>query len=229
MDVTKAINQIHNQYGGGGNSIASTLSANRSLNFAEGASIQKPVVTGTITRLPFTLKFKGTVGSFGADNQFFEINTSIQDYGREEVYEDGWAVALVSEYTDTDPYYVPGLVNQRNDNEIVNTYYPGIITDNLFGITKPVFTLEMKNKGTGNMYEDAWLDVRLYTKAKEEHPYDGMILQADDKLYVGFHARNTRRLSYDVEIVIGESFTNEYRLTAEQRQLMQKVRSQATI
>ena len=222
MDVTKQIRQIHNQYGGGGNSIANTLSASRSLNFAEGASIQRAVQTGTLTRLPFTFRFKGTVGSFGADNQFFEINTAIKDYGNQAVFEADYLTAQATEYADLDTYYTPGEFKDE-DFEIVNTYKPALISDNLVGINKPVFSLQMKNNGTGNMYEDGWLDVRLYTKAKEEHPYDGMFLQANDKLYVGFHARNTRRLSYDVEVVIGEAYTSEYLLNSEQRQLMQKV------
>ena len=35
----------------------------QSLNFAEGGNINKAVKTGTVTRLPFTMKFKGTTGS----------------------------------------------------------------------------------------------------------------------------------------------------------------------
>ena len=221
MDVTQAIIDATNKYGGSGNSIASTLSASKSLNFAEGASIQKSVKTGTLTRLPFTYRFKGTVGSFGADNQFFEITTDVKDYGIGDVQGgDGYFQAVISSYGGTDPYYTNAIVKPNEDNAIINTYHPAKISNVLDGVLKPMFSVKLENMGTGNMYEDDWLDVRLYTKCREEHPYDEMFVGKKDKLYVGFHARNTRRLGYDVEITIGEEFVSQYELTAEQRRFL---------
>lgn len=221
MDVTQAIIDATNKYGGGGNSIGSTLSANRALNFAEGASIQKSVKTGTITRLPFTLKFKGNVGSFGADNQFFEITTDVKDYGiGDSVGSDGYYQAVISMGGGTDPYYTNATIDPDDDLITINTYQPAKISNELDGVLKPMFSLKLENKGTGNIYEDGWLDVCLYTKCREEHPYEKMYINSRDKLYVGFHARNTRRLGYDVEITIGEEYVSQYQLTAEQRRLL---------
>ena len=59
---------------------------------------------------------------------------------------------------------------------------------------------------TGNKYIDAWFDVRLYTKNREEHPYDKMYVRLNDFFYIGFHARNTRRLPYNVKCVIGQEY-----------------------
>ena len=94
MDVTEAIQQINQKYGQGVNSLANSLSSNKSLNFAEGASMQRATQTGIVSRLPFTFKFKGTTGLFGAENQYFEIDTNIKDYGQNaDVFEGGYLVA----------------------------------------------------------------------------------------------------------------------------------------
>ena len=80
MDVTKAINQIHNQYGDGGNDLASNFSATRSLKFAAGAHIQTHVVTRPITLRPFPLQFNGIVGPFGDNILFRERISDTQGY-----------------------------------------------------------------------------------------------------------------------------------------------------
>ena len=68
---------------------------------------------------------------------------------------------------------------------------------------KGYFSVELINKKTGNKYNDCWLDVRLYTRNREEHPYEKMYVRQYDQFYIGFHARNTRRLPYDVECIVG--------------------------
>ena len=225
MDVTEAILQINNTYGQGGSSMSNATSASKSLNFAEGASIQKASKTGQVTRLPYTIKFKGTTGLFGAENQFFEINTEVKDYGqRSDVFEGPYLVARITDDCGTDTYYECALIDPNADLEpIVNTFEPAVITDNLVAVNRPVFTVQVKNYGSGNKYEDDWLDVALYTKQRFTHPYEGMIIESKDKFYLGFHARNTRRLDYDVDIVIGEAFTSYYDLTEQQKELMQRI------
>lgn len=225
MDVTDAIQQINTKMGQGGNSLENSVSSNKSLNFAEGATIQKPTMTGTLTRLPYTFKFKGTTGLGGAENQFFQIDSDVKDYGvSDQVFEGPYLVAFITPGCDTDTYYDCALIDENKDLEpIVNTYEPAVISDNLVGINRPVFTVRLKNNGTGNQYVDNWLDVSLYTKQRFVHPEDGMIIFGKDKLYIGFHARNTRRLDYDVEVIVGEAFTSYYQLTDEQKRLMQRV------
>ena len=223
MDVTSSINQLQNTYGGGSNSIANALSTSRVLNFAEGGSIQKAVKTGTITQLPFVINFKGTVGSFGADNQFFEISTNIIDYGIGNASRDDYSQAIIYRYTDTDTYYDAAIVDENQDlDPVTNEYLRARISDELSDIAKPVFSLSLINKGTGNKYEDCWLDTRLYSKYKEEHPYDEMLFRNKDKFYIGFHARNTRRLSYDVQLVLGLEYMSEYELNERERKLLTK-------
>ena len=54
-------------------------------------------------------------------------------------------------------------------------------------------------------YQDSWLDVRLYKKNRDEHPYDVLYVGTEDYFYIGFHARNTRRLAYNVSCMLGVS------------------------
>ena len=112
MDVTQEILNNHLTYGASDNTAPGGLAAAKSLNYAKGASIQKPVLEN-VTVVPRRPKYADTV---------------------------------------------------------------------------------------------AWFDVRLYTKAREEHPYDEMYLPPTDYFYIGFHARNTRRLPYNVECLIGTGY-----------------------
>ena len=225
-DVTHEVTKYVELYGGTPNSIESTLATNKVLNFAEGASINKPVKSGLITRVPFTIKFKGNVGSFGADNQFFELTTDIKDlFERKDILNDRYLDANLSADTSNDPYYNKAVIDFLSDNIEVNDYLPALISNAIaFNDGKNLFfSVSMKNKGTGNMYEDSWLDVRLYTKQKEEHPSDEMLIQSKDKLYVGFHARNTRRLGYDVEVTIGTEYFESTQLTPSDRVFLQRI------
>ena len=112
MDVTQQVRQSVTKYGGSGGALASGLSSSRSLNFAEGGSINKPVKTGTVTRLPFTLKFNGSTGLFGSENTFVEINTSILDvFGDAEVDEGDYQSSRIKQFAGSDPYYVEAIID----------------------------------------------------------------------------------------------------------------------
>ena len=67
-------------------------------------------------------------------------------------------------------------------------------------------SVDLENLKTGNKYIDNWFDVRLYSKSREEHPYDKMYVRLNDYFYIGFHARNTKRLPYNVKCVIGREY-----------------------
>ena len=73
--------------------------------------------------------------------------------------------------------------------------------------TETYLSVQLVNHETGNMYNDTHLDVRLYTSEHEEHPYDLMFIKPKDHFFVGVHARNTRRLPYNIEVKIGEEYT----------------------
>ena len=65
------------------------------------------------------------------------------------------------------------------------------------------FSVYLENKGTNNIYVDRHVDGRLYKVNREEHPYELMYVATKDCVYVGIHARNTKRLPYDMTIYFG--------------------------
>ena len=130
-----------------------------------------------------------------------DINTDITLKCYEEEY---WQCAKISESSyDPSSVYEDALLDFTKDLTPVNTYDPARIS---FGNTKNTdfyISIDLNNLKTGNTYIDSWLDVRLYTAEREEHPYDKMYVRLHDYFYIGFHARNTRRLDYNVEALIG--------------------------
>jgi hypothetical protein len=208
MDVTQEILAKHLIYGASDNTAPHTLSSSKSLNYANGATLLKPVVE-RITKIPYTFNFKDSVGLFGTENTFVRVDLDIQDTGLEEVQIDGYDDASITndgglEIND----YESGLFDFNQDNEVVNQFDPCIVTFRppLPSFFKPKISIDLTNLKTGNQYVDAWFDVRLYTKNKEEHPYDKLYLNLKDSFYIGFHARNTRRLPYNVRCVIGDEY-----------------------
>lgn len=65
------------------------------------------------------------------------------------------------------------------------------------------FSVYLENKGTNNIYVDSHVDGRLYKVNREEHPYELIYVASKDCVYVGIHARNTKRLPYDMTIYFG--------------------------
>ena len=153
---------------------------------------------------------------FGAENQFYEFNLNVEDYGDGFVQEDLWQQASIGPCLGTDPYYNCGFVDPDRDFEIVNTYIPASISDNLARLNSPVFSVRVLDNQTGNIYIDNWLDFSLYNRTKTPRPDNVLVANKRDKFYVGFHARNTRRLDYDIEVRIGEIYKNKYELTDEE-------------
>ena len=84
--------------------------------------------------------------------------------------------------------------------------FADILSNKLFVKSDAYVSVDLNNLKTGNKYIDAWFDVRLYNKARQEHPYDKMYVRINDFFYIGFHARNTKRLPYNVNCVIGQEF-----------------------
>jgi len=205
MDVTDQILLYNQIYGASSNTQPQGLSASKSLNFANGASIQKPDLT-RVTVVPFTLKYQGTTGLFGAENYFVRVNTDVPlDFTTRCFEEKFWECAFFSDAPhDPTSVYDELILDQNADPTTVNTYEPVRIFDGTFVTDNDSYiSVDLNNLKTGNTYIDSWLDVRLYTKEREEHPYDKMYVRLRDYFYIGFHARNTRRLDYNVEAIVG--------------------------
>lgn len=223
MDVTQEIIEKANVYGGTGFTNVAQTAPSRTLQFAPGASIHKPEKI-KITKVPLTLEFKDAVGYGGVDNTFYEIELDIVDEGTDRIEQiNSYQSAQMTPEPDIDVNtYETGYVNAQEDNEVVNDYEPTLITfrKDLAKFPNPRITIDLENLKTGNQYIDSWVDIRLYEKNKDEHEYDKLILKLKDKFYIGFHARNTRRLPYNVECRIADEYLDGDNLTSEQRRFL---------
>ena len=207
-DVTQRILDRHTIYGASDSTQPQYLAANRSLNYATGGSITSPE-QDRVTIIPYTINYKDTVGLFGKENHFIKVNVNINPDAAFACFEEeGWDCAIMTNKdVSTINTYLPAVADATKDLVIVNTYEPAALKRNTLA-TKfdPYVSVDLENLKTGNKYIDSWFDVRLYTKAREEHPYDKMYVRLNDFFYIGFHARNTRRLPYNVKCVIGQEY-----------------------
>ena len=205
MDVTEQILQQHLIYGASDNTAPQGLAASKSLNFANGASIQRPE-NQRISIIPYTLRYQGSTGLFGAENYFVRINADIDLNVTLKCFEEPfWECARITQSSfDPSSVYEEAVIDYEQDLVTVNTYEPAKITSKKRATTNSYISVDLTNLKTGNKYIDSWLDVRLYTSEREEHPYDKMYVRLQDYFYIGFHARNTRRLDYNVEALIGD-------------------------
>ncbi len=206
-DVTQRILDRHIIYGASDYTKPGYASSNKSLNYAEGGSINSPQ-KDRVTIIPFEINYQDTVGLFGKENHFVRVDVAInKEYAFACFEETDWECAVISEENNTINYYTPALIDENKDLTTVNTYDPALIKrSSLGGKSDAYISVDLENLKTGNKYIDAWFDVRLYTKNREEHPYDKMYVRLNDFFYIGFHARNTRRLPYNVSCRIGEEY-----------------------
>jgi len=211
QDVTPQILKSHQVYGASDNTNPAYLSANRSLNYAVGGSIQRPEMD-KVSIIPYVINYQDTVGLFGKENHFVRVNVNINPDAAFACFEEeGWECAVMTEGLDlsTVNTYQPAIADPLLDLTTVNSYDPAAIKANTLA-SKPdaYISVDLENLKTGNKYIDSWFDVRLYTAAREEHPYDKMYVRLNDHFYIGFHARNTRRLPYNVKCVIGQEYVS---------------------
>ena len=207
-NVTQRILDRHIIYGGSDSTQPGYSSSNRSLNYAEGGSIQRPELN-KVSIIPFTLGYSDTVGLFGKENHFVKVNVEVDPSIAFACFEEeGWECAYITnkDYPIVNTY-TQAVVDLDKDLSVVNKYDPAKLTANKLTVQSDSYvSVDLSNLKTGNKYIDAWFDVRLYNKARQEHPYDKMYVRLNDFFYIGFHARNTRRLPYNVKCVIGQEY-----------------------
>ena len=224
MDVTQQINR--QMIGSGsGSSRPEYYSVNRSLNYAQGANNITTAKPDTITAAPAIRSYKDTIGLFGAENVFIrydlEITNSLlidgngiilNDYREVEIRPDGPASI----------YWEEAFADYRKDLTIVNTYEPAVFDNSLQIIPNAVASVNLQNLKTGNKFIDSWFDVRLYRADKEEHPYDFMYCPLGSHFYVGFHARDSKRLPYNVSVTVAERIVDSNTLRKDERRFLVK-------
>tara|TARA_R100001129_G_scaffold7134_1_gene5381 strand:- start:2106 stop:3251 length:1146 start_codon:yes stop_codon:yes gene_type:complete len=124
MDVTNQIQQNVLAYSASDNTNANQLVSSKRLNYAEGATLQKPEVAN-LTAIPFTLSYSDTVGLFGVENYFLKVNAAIDgEIVLACFVEEGWNCAFVEGVTPTTgttvTYYAPTSPNNPNSQRPID-------------------------------------------------------------------------------------------------------------
>ena len=205
MNVTQEVRNNHIIYGASDHTAPGSIAASKSLNYAKGPTITRPD-RQLCTAVPRTLRYEGETGLFGTENYFTRVQLEIIGDAVFACYEeDGWECATASLDVILDPFYTEADVDRNADNTVVNTFDPASVKGNSLPYIPGggYLSVDLERSATGNKYVDDWLDVRLYTQDREEHPSDRMYVKPTDAFYIGFHARNTRRLQYNVACIIG--------------------------
>ena len=210
--------------GGSGSSNLSYLSSNKALLFAGGANNINTAPSQRVTAIPVQLNFADSVGLFGSENRFIKIDLKIQSASSvfaniefpENTYFPVWTledVTLVNDFTTAE-------FNYLLDPATVNSYAPASVTGNLSEYNRPMVSIDLNNVKTGNKFVDAWFDVELYGKDKQMVDGDFLYTDIDGCFYIGFHARNTRRLPYNVNLKVGVEYLEYSDMTEAQRKLI---------
>ena len=217
MDVTEQFNARRISMGGSGSSRSEYLSPSKTLDYAKSSNSLANASSERITAIPQVLNYKDTVGLFGAENVFIKIDLDILN--AISVYSGGGATVNTYEpfsadfdNPDTDLYWDPAVMNFSLDQFPFNDYEPAVIEARLDSVPQPLISIDLQNLKTGNKFIDTWFDVRIYTKDRVEFPYDFMYINPKSYFYIGFHARNTKRLPYNVRMTVGDQFVSGFDL-----------------
>ena len=220
MDVSPQILDHHRIYGASDSTKQGYISSSRCLNYGNGGTIQHPELE-LVSNIPRNIEYQDSVGLFGSENHFIKLTMHLENpvSGLYEI--NGYETGVLSDevvvpedsYTYDDGMAQPGQALIHYDLDLgpdSQGYLPAAISsDSVPNLASKYFKVELKNLKTGNQYVDAWLDVRLYNSAREEHPYDVMYIKQGEFFYIGFHARNTKRLPYNVLCAIGQGFSTD--------------------
>lgn len=221
MDVTEEILRNTLLYGSSDNTAPAGLSSSRSLNYALGGSITKPE-NAKVSFIPFTLNYQDSVGLFGSENFFVKVCVVLDRNAAGKCFEEfGWECAKITFGTNTADYQT-GVIDLLQDLTSANNYESASMTEGVPERIDPYISVDLTNVKTGNKYTDNWFDVRLYTADRKEHLYDKMFIRTNDIFYIGFHARNTKRLPYNVNCLIGNQYLSNTDLTESERRYIAK-------
>ena len=205
-DVTPEIQLNHRIYGSSDHNTPWSFAASKSLNYVDGPSLQRPH-DQTIYTIEMTDRWEDAVGLFGAENKFIKYNFKLNKDQLTRCYEDvGYCCAAINPTDLLVPDGYKVAQTKIEDVPVQQTYeqaewHDGSPIDPTAGGW--YISVEVINHGVDNMHQDDWFDVRIYSADRIEHPFSKAYLKHNEFFYVGFHARNTRRLPYKVDVRFG--------------------------
>ena len=213
---------------GGGSSNPRYYSSSKSLNYAKGSNSLNNASEEKVTAVPFVKSYVDSVGLFGAENIFIKIQLDIQNSLNvvngiliDGIVVNGYTNALLDDgIDDSDLYWDTAFTDYSRDLNTVNTYDPAEISNELDFVPNGVVKIDLENLKTGNKYIDAWFDVRLYTPDRQPYEYETMYVPLKGFFYLGFHARNTKRLPYNVRMTVNGELISSNTLSAKERKYL---------
>ena len=219
MDTSEAVLNRYLTYGGSYRTASKELGASKSLNYAKGASLTKPAIE-RVNTAGYSLTFSDSVGLMGPENYFVRFDLNIIDSGNNYVEEEGWTILFFSIPDEpTVNTYVSGTYDKDADNTgVINDYIPANFSTAIPSYLDSVIKVSLEDLKTNNHFVDSWVDARLYTKNRMEHPFDTMYVGLYDSFYVGVHARSTKRLPYNIKCTITTEIKPYGSLSNEERE-----------
>ena len=216
MNQTNVVENSIIQMGGSGSTNPAYYSSSRSLNYGRATNSLNSAEPINVVAIPYMLKFKDSVGLFGAENIFIKIDLDIKSarsvYSNNPFPQNGYIDVWTSPEDDIVNFYTPAMFDDFADLEPENDYDPARISNDLSQIPDPFIQIDLINLKTGNKFVDNWLDMRIYKPNGIEHPYDRIYLPLKTHFYIGFHARNTRRLPYNINLSIGSNLFSRFQI-----------------
>ncbi len=129
-----------------------------------------------------------------------------------------WQTAEEPTTNDYDTAFIDFSVESPTSSE--NTFKAALFNNDLSAYGNPIVSVDMTNLKTGNKYIDNWLDVVVYTRDGQRIDNDNFFISTKDFFYIGFHARNTRRIPVNVEMNIGKEFYEKNFMSEAQKKLI---------
>ena len=222
MDVTQNIVNNFNKYGATPSINPDYLATSKTLDFAQGASITKPLVEN-VTVLPLTIRYRDSVGLFGAENQFIKLEANIQNTNPRDTRSRTTSFFESAVVTDNDPAiqntYKKVIVTGFDNTGDVH-YAIATVNESLSPLSDPLVSVDLVNLKTGNRFVDDHFDVEIYTSDRVPHQQDRIYIKPNDHCYICFHARKPRRLPYDVQVTVGQVYEERFLLSEEEKEFL---------
>ena len=221
MNVTTEINTKRSSMGGSGSSRQEYLSSNKSLNLSTAGNSINTAKPQLVTAIPVAVSMQDSVGLFGAENRFIKLDLDVQSsssvFANIDQPENTYFPVWTTDETGVENDFFTADMNFLLDPITVNDFAPALVSGDLSQYNRPVISVELFNLKTGNRFVDNWMDVQLYGRNKQPTEQDKIYTDIGSDVYIGFHARNTKRLPYNIRIEIGVEYLEYAEMTNAQR------------
>lgn len=222
MDVTQQYLDTVQHYGSSDSSHPGYLAATTHLNYASGPTIKNPVEQ-IVSSLPMTYNYSGSVGLFGVENLYVKV---IDDSDRVSpntfIEEESWLNQVSTTETSADMFYAKAAITDEtveDENYQIAGYNNKLWFSTSYGT---YISVDIINTGIDINCVDTWIDAGLYGRNQQPHPYKRIYIPVGTYCYFGIHARNTKRMDYNVQLIVGASIVAYDAMTEDQRRLVEQ-------